>query len=145
MVPNFIPGPDADQLFDALMQNLPWQQKQIRMFGKWIDMPRLTCWVGDPGCSYTYSGLTESPFAWTAELLEIRQILLEQASIICNSVLANLYRNGQDSMGWHSDDEKELGPQPVIASISLGAERRFDLRHKLIPDLKRSLNLPHGS
>ncbi len=145
MVPNFIAQADADRLFDTLTLNLPWQQKQIRMFGKWINLPRLTCWVGDPGCSYTYSGLTESPLPWTPELLEIRQLLLEQASIICNSVLANLYRSGQDSMGWHSDDEKELGQQPVIASISLGAERRFDLRHRHDADMKVSLNLPHGS
>ena len=145
MVPDFIASTDADRLLDSLTNTLQWQQKQIRMFGSWLDMPRLTCWYGDAGCSYTYSGLTEEPLPWTPELLQIKQMLFERAGITCNSVLANLYRDQKDSMGWHSDDEKELGPEPVIASISLGAVRRFDLRHKQEAGLQIRLPLAHGS
>jgi alkylated DNA repair dioxygenase AlkB len=121
----------AAELTEALLEGLPWQSQQIMMFGKLVDEPRLSSWHGDSGTAYSYSGITLQPKAWTAELMEIKQICEDLSGARFNSVLANLYRNGRDSMGWHSDDEPELGPEPVIASVSLGATRRFDLRHRI--------------
>lgn len=141
----FLQTADADRLFASLTANLDWRQKQIRMFGKWVTMPRLTAWYGDPDANYTYSGLTETPLPWTVELLEIRGHLTLTTGFTFNSVLANLYRDGADSMGWHSDDERELGPKPVIASVSLGACRRFVFRHRTRPERTIALELPHGS
>jgi alkylated DNA repair dioxygenase AlkB len=116
---------------ESLLTGLPWRSQQIMMFGRLVDEPRLSSWHGDPGTQYRYSGITLEPQPWTTELNEIKQICEHLSGAKFNSVLANLYRNGQDSMGWHSDDEPELGPEPVIASVSLGATRRFDLRHRI--------------
>jgi alkylated DNA repair dioxygenase AlkB len=123
--------PAARELTEVLLSGLPWRSQQIMMFGKLIDEPRLSSWHGDPGAEYRYSGISLQPQAWTTELSAIKQICEELSGARFNSVLANLYRNGRDSMGWHSDDEPELGPEPVIASVSLGAIRRFDLRHRI--------------
>jgi alkylated DNA repair dioxygenase AlkB len=115
----------------ALLDTVPWQSRQIQMFGRWVDEPRLSSWHGDSGAQYRYSGITLQPQPWTTELYELKNLCERTTGAAFNSVLANLYRNGRDSMGWHSDDEAELGPEPVIASISLGATRRFDLRHRV--------------
>lgn len=144
-ISGFLPSADADRLMSGLMNSIAWEQKYIRMFGRQLPMPRLTAWYGDPGAVYIYSGLTESPLHWTDELQEMRDRLYDSLGESFNSVLLNLYRTGEDSMGWHSDDERELGPEPVIASISLGAERRFDLMHRTLAHERRSYMLPHGS
>lgn len=118
------------QLYSELLSTLPWQQDHITIFGKTHPVPRLQVWMGDPDANYQYSGLQLAPAPWNPTVKAIKQ----QIETICghpfNSVLINLYRTGRDSNGWHSDDEPELGENPVIASFSLGATRRFRLRHK---------------
>ena len=135
----------ADQWFLRLCENTPWQQDRIKLFGKECDIPRLQSWYGDPECDYCYSGLAMEPKAWTPDLLVLKQQVEQVAHISFNSVLINLYRDGRDSNGWHADNEPELGINPVIASLSLGAVRRFRLRQ--IADHKATVNLdlPHGS
>lgn len=137
--------PEADALFAALRHAIPWEVHRIRLFGRDVDSPRLSCWIGDPGTGYTYSGAHFEPNPWPVALRAIRARLAGELRIDFNSVLANLYRDGRDSMGWHSDDEPELGAQPVIASLSLGATRRFVLKHRSDPSRKVALDLPHGS
>jgi alkylated DNA repair dioxygenase AlkB len=121
---------DADALFERLQQEIPWERHRLLMFGHEVDSPRLSCWIGDAGAVYMYSRTRFEPHPWTASLISLRERVEAFCGARFNSVLANLYRDGQDSMGWHSDDEPELGPDPVIASVSLGAERRFRLRRK---------------
>jgi alkylated DNA repair dioxygenase AlkB len=132
-------------LFDVLGAQIAWQTHRIRMFGKWVDSPRLSCWMGDPGASYRYSGQTFEPRPWAAGLLPLRQRLREELGVDFNSVLANLYRDGRDAMGWRSDDEPELGPEPVIASVSLGAARRFVLRRRDAHAVHQEFLLEPGS
>jgi alkylated DNA repair dioxygenase AlkB len=149
--PRWLPRDRADALLAALLIDIPWSVHRIRMFGRLVDSPRLSCWIGDPGTGYTYSGTRFEPQPWPPALLELREPLERVCAARFNSVLANLYRDGNDSMGWHSDDEPELGERPVIASLSLGAERRFRLRRKLprgtpvAPRDTVGLALPHGS
>lgn len=135
----------AAQLFDDLRRSIDWQQESILMFGRRVLVPRLVAWHGDPGTSYTYSGTLHGPSPWTPPLACIRDRVAGLCSARFNAVLLNLYRDGRDGMGWHSDDEAELGRNPVIASVSLGATRRFCLRHRKRRDLKLDLPLPHGS
>jgi alkylated DNA repair dioxygenase AlkB len=116
--------------FDQVYQEVDWAQETIRIAGRDVLQPRLTAWHGDQDAVYTYSGLTNVPRPWTESLLAIRERLQQDLKTSFNSVLCNLYRDGFDSMGWHADKEKELGLEPVIASISLGATRRFQLRHR---------------
>ena len=141
----WLPVAVADHLYAALLQELPWAVHRIRMFGRWVDSPRLSCWLGDPGTDYAYSGGTFEPLPWPPILAQLRERLAIALGVPFNSVLANLYRNGRDAMGWHSDDEPELGPRPVIASVSLGGVRRFALKHRRDAALKGVLELPHGS
>jgi alkylated DNA repair dioxygenase AlkB len=136
---------EATALLHHLLQTLNWQQQPIRMFGKMVMQPRLTAWYGHHGASYTYSGLRHDPLPFTPELEQLRARLQLETGLTFNSVLCNLYRNGTDSMGWHSDNEPELGPAPVIASVSLGQPRRFLLRHKQNPHCKHTLLLESGS
>ena len=136
---------DATALFAELRASLHWQQQPIRMFGRMVMQPRLTAWYGDPGAAYTYSGLKHEPLQWTDELNALRQKLETETGSRFNSVLCNCYRSGTDSMGWHSDNEPELGSDPVIASVSLGQPRRFLLRHKNNHLQKHTLLLGHGS
>lgn len=136
---------EADLLFDVFRNMLQWQQQPIRMFGRMVMQPRLTAWYGDKGASYTYSGLHNEPLPWTSELLLLRNQLEQTTGKSFNSVLCNCYRNGADSMGWHSDDEPELGSDPFIASVSLGQARRFLLREKRNHLHKHALLLEHGS
>ena len=146
-IPNFWKGAEADDLFQILKNELAWQQSAIKIFGKLINEPRLTAWYGNEGKVYTYSGKTQIPNSWHPTLLDIKNKIenIPEVSAKYNSVLCNLYRNGNDSMGWHSDDEKELGQNPIIASVNFGETRRFLFRHKNDKSLKHELSLTHGS
>jgi alkylated DNA repair dioxygenase AlkB len=136
---------DAQALQQQLTETLPWSIHRIRLFGRWVDSPRLSCWIGDPQAVYRYSGQTFAPHPWTQALAALRDRLREELGVPFNSVLANLYRDGRDAMGWHSDDEPELGAEPVIASLSLGAARRFVLRRRDDHAVKQTLVLEPGS
>jgi alkylated DNA repair dioxygenase AlkB len=142
--PQFFSLEESDAYFQKLEQDISWQQESIRIFGRELPMPRLTAWYGDKG--YTYSGLYNAPKPWVPVLQELKERVEEASGHIYNSVLLNLYRSGQDSMGWHADDEPELGEEPAIASLSFGGERRFSLKHRSRKDLKPvNLTLTHGS
>lgn len=145
LIPGWLSADEADGLFDALMAQVAWETHRIRMFGRMVDSPRLSCWIGDPGASYVYSRVRFEPRPWPAALAALRPRIDAAAGVAMNSVLANLYRDGRDAMGWHSDDEPELGPRPVIASLSLGGTRRFAFRHRHDPARKATIELPHGS
>lgn len=138
-------GPrQADDLFARLREELPWAQESLQIFGRRQAVPRLVAWHGDPRARYRYSGVVHEPAPWTAALGEVRDRVMALVGHRFNSVLANLYRDGRDGMGWHADDEPELGLEPVIASVSLGATRRFRLRHRASGDTC-ALELTHGS
>src|SRR5688500_14160289 len=143
--PHWLGADEADALFAALRAQVAWEVHRIRLFGREVDSPRLSCWIGDPEARYRYSGTLFAPWPWPACLLPVRARLSRQLGVAFNSVLANRYRNGRDAMGWHSDNEPELGPQPVIASLSLGAPRRFKLRGRGPNAPGMDLDLPHGS
>ncbi len=143
--PSFFAPRDADLLFESMVQNTAWRDDSIVLFGKKTPQPRRTAWYGDPGKSYTYSGLKMEPLPWTDELLQIKTKIELFIKRPFNSVLLNLYRHQKDSMGWHRDNEKELGPNPVIASVSFGATRTFCLRHYTDKKLKANVDLTHGS
>lgn len=143
--PHFLNTEKADLLLKKLLKEVPWQQQNIKLFGKEIPQPRLTAFYAEQGISYTYSGLQLQPNNFSTELWELKQKTQELSGFDFNTCLANLYRHGNDSMGWHADDEKVLGKNPVIASISLGGIRRFQFKHKTNKDLKESIELQHGS
>ncbi len=145
LLPGWLAPGQADALFDTLLHEVPWSVHRIRMFGREIDSPRLSCWIGDAGASYRYSGTRFAPHPWPPALETLRQRLVGELGAGFDSVLANRYRDGRDAMGWHSDDEPELGPTPLIASVSLGAPRRFLLRQRREHAVKLALDLPHGS
>lgn len=142
--PGFLAGQEARDLLDDLWQQLPWKQYEIHLFGRKVKQPRLSAWCSDPHVTYRYSGLTLQPTPWHEGLEILRGRLQSARDCRFNSVLVNAYRNGNDSMGWHADDEPELGKQPVIASISLGAERRFLVRPKA-GGPSSGFNSGHGS
>ncbi|WP_221796902.1 alpha-ketoglutarate-dependent dioxygenase AlkB family protein [Oceanobacter mangrovi] len=135
----------ADQLLRQLLTELPWHSDTITVYGKQHVIPRLQCWLGDPGLSYCYSGKTLSTQPWHPLLQQLNQALNQKLGLNNNSVLCNLYRDGQDVMGWHSDNEPELGAEPVIVSVSLGAIRDFALRRRGHSRMDCKLPLPHGS
>lgn len=135
---------DADVLQAGLMSTIHWDVHRIRMFGRLVDSPRLSRWIGDPDAVYRYSGTRFAPHPWPPALPAVRDRLRDALGVAFNSVLANRYRDGGDRMGWHSDDEAELGPRPVIASLSLGATRRFALKAR-DGGVRVALDLPHGS
>ncbi len=128
--PDWLPADEAGALFAALQSAIPWEVHRIRLFGRTVDSPRLSCWIGDKGASYVYSGTRFEPRPWPSVLLPVRMRLRDAIGVDFNSVLANLYRDGRDAMGWHSDNESALGTRPVIASLSLGATRRFVLKRR---------------
>lgn len=138
------PAAECARIAAELRQRLAWQQKPIVIFGRDVMQPRLTAWYGDPDCAYVYSGKRNEPLPWTPLLQELREAVETVTGARFNSVLANCYRNGQDSMGWHSDDEPELGPDPSIASLSFGAARRFCLQHRKQKALQLELLLQDG-
>ena len=143
--PSLFNEQDSDRLLNKLTQTIDWRQDWITVYGRSLPQPRLSAWVGDPGKAYTYSGITMQPSGWTDTLLDLKASLDAIAGVTFNSVLLNLYRAGNDSMGWHSDDEPELGRNPVIGSLSLGGTRQFRLRHKHQKALKAKLALTSGS
>lgn len=136
----------ADTLFTALLNETEWRQENIQVWGKSHLQPRLTAWYADTGTEYSYSGIKLQGKEWTATLRKIKEDISAATGQQFNSVLLNLYRDQRDSIGWHSDDEAELGRNPVIASLSLGATRSFRLKHKTRAEQKiLSLALPQGS
>ena len=146
LIPGFLPGPRGYQVLHELQHEVPWEQQWIRMFSRRIPSPRLTAWYGDAEAVYRYSGTTLRPLPWFDTLSGLRDLIERYLGCQFNSVLLNYYRNGNDAMGRHSDDEKELGENPVIASLSLGDTRQFSL-HPRIPngEAARNMQLPHGS
>ncbi|WP_353202847.1 alpha-ketoglutarate-dependent dioxygenase AlkB [Polynucleobacter sp.] len=130
-LPAFMNAEESVSLFDQLQKSLRWEADQVMMFGKLVTTRRKVAWAGDPECAYTYSGVKKSPQAWTPELLSIKTQLEELTQSEFNSCLLNFYHDGSDGMGWHSDDEKELDANSPIASLSLGAQRKFAFRHKV--------------
>lgn len=137
-------GLPYQQLLDTLIESTPWRQQQIKVYGKKYLQPRLSAWYGDE--AYSYSGILLKPLPWTDTLLELKNRVESIIDHQFNSVLLNYYRDQNDSMGMHSDDEPELGKQPVIASLSLGEERSFLLRHKYRKDIGSvKLSLSSGS
>lgn len=143
--PDFLSAAEQPALFANLAQSLPWRQREIMMFGRAVLEPRETAWVGDPGAVYTYSGRVNEPAPWPDALHALRVRVSERAGEAFNCVLCNLYRDGNDSMGLHSDAERELGKNPVIGSLSLGSTRRFQLRHRKRREAKLDIDLPPGS
>ncbi len=144
LVPRMFGHDDAELLFEALKRAVPWETTQIPMFGREVTEPRLSAWIADEGVVYRYSGRDRARHPWSEALTEIRRLAEHMSSASFNGVLANLYRTGNDHMGWHADDERSLGANPIIASVSLGAERRFDFRHRESGELISTV-LPHGS
>lgn len=146
LMSNFMPADKAKFYYEALLSNINWRQEEIRMYGKTYPVPRKTAWYGYPNFNYRYSGILCNPEPWTKDLMDIKRVIeffLPTESF--NSVLLNLYRDGNDKVSWHADDEPELGINPTIASVSLGAIRRFDLKHKDDPNQKLQLELLSGS
>jgi alkylated DNA repair dioxygenase AlkB len=143
-VENFIPPEEQTMLMQLFLRELNWTGGQITLFGKCYDIPRLQAYYADEACHYGYSGKMLNRNDWTPELLAIRERLNNLLDAQLNACLLNLYRNGRDSNGWHADNEKELGDQPLIASISLGVTRRFDLKHNITGE-RKSIPLHSGS
>ena len=141
----FCAADEAQRWFDRLSAEIPWERHHLRLFGRTVAAPRLSCWIGDADATYRYSGTRFEPRPWTPALAELRARLQALCAETYNSVLCNLYRDGRDSMGWHSDDEPELGPQPRIASLSFGASRRFLLRHRRDASIRLDIELASGS
>lgn len=136
---------ESNQLFSDLCNNTTWKQESIKLYGKLVSIPRQTAWYGDSGKSYTYSKIAMTPEPWTTTLLVIKSKIEDLSGVQFNSVLLNLYRDGSDSVAWHSDNESELGENPVIGSVSFGATRRFMFKHKSRKELKKEVDLTHGS
>lgn len=145
LLPELFTEGESAELFRRLQEEVPWRQEAIRLFGREVMQPRLISWFADPGASYGYSGRTLKAEAWSELLLSLKARAEAAAATEFNGVLLNYYRNGQDSMGWHRDNEPELGPHPVIASLTFGASRRFKLRLKERKDVSREILLTPGS
>ena len=143
--PSFYAPQKATHLFESLLENIAWQQDPITLFGKTYLQPRLTALYAINDRPYSYSGIQMHPHPMTPLLKDIQQQIESICATTFTSVLLNLYRDGQDSNGWHADDEKELGINPVIASLSLGAERFFHLKHHRLKEERHKLLLEHGS
>lgn len=142
--PAFLPATAADQLQQVLSQQLIWQRASIRLYGKAVPIPRRQVWMGEPHCQYRYSGTDFLPEPWHPAVKSLASQLSQALQLPFNCVLLNQYADGQDHMGWHADDEPELGVAPQIASVSLGYPRRFDLKHREL-GCQLQLMLPHGS
>ena len=143
--PKFFNTNEANLYLDILSKKLDWKQDDITIFGKTYLQPRLTAFYAENLNTYKYSNITMKPHSFKDELLEIKEKIETKLRIKFTSCLANLYRDGKDSNGWHADDEKELGKNPTIASVSFGAERIFHFKHKKDSALKSKLVLEHGS
>jgi alkylated DNA repair dioxygenase AlkB len=145
LYPDFFSKADAGRLLDELIGTTEWRQDSMKMFGELKPLPRLTAWYGNPGARYVYSGIVNEPLPWTTALTEVKAAVEAAASVPFNGVLLNRYRTGRDSMGWHADDEPEFGENPIIASVSFGGTRTFQLKHRRRKELKASVELTHGS
>lgn len=143
--PHFFELVTANTLFDSLKHQIPWQQDAITVYGKTHQQPRLTALFGNEGKPYKYSSIVMEPHSWNSLLSNIKNKIEEIIDEKFTTVLLNYYRDGKDSNGWHADNEKELGINPVIASVSFGAERYFHLQHNTIKNQKLKINLEHGS
>ena len=143
--PKFLNEELASELFNSIYQETNWKEDSITIFGKKILQPRLTSLFGNEGKPYSYSGITMYPNNWNKPLLFIKNEIEQICTQNFTTVLANLYRNEKDSNGWHADNEKELGRNPIIASVSFGEERKFQLKHNTNPEAKMNVNLQHGS
>lgn len=141
---HFYLKPESDRFFSALKEKVQWKQESMSIYGKKVQLPRLTAWYGDSDRPYSFSGISLVPLPWLPELLEIKLRIEEKANTSFNSVLLNLYRDGNDSISWHTDAEKELGENPIISSINFGATRTFQLRHMLTRE-KIDIDLGHGT
>ena len=144
-IPKFLKSNEADIAFKKLRERISWQQDNITVFGKTYKQPRLTALYSKSKLSYTYSNITMQPKPFTTDLILLNNKIEQISDTTFNSVLLNLYRDGQDSNGWHADNEKELGEKPVIASLSLGAQRIFHFKHRTLKKEKYKLVLEHGS
>ncbi len=144
-MPRLFSPEEADRLFEELLETTPWNQETVVVYGRRHPQPRLTAWFADDGVSYSYSGLTLAVSNWTACLRGVREVVELAAGCRLPAALANLYRDGKDSVSWHADDEPELGPTPVIGSVSFGAPRTFQLRHRNDRELRRDITLLSGS
>jgi len=142
---HFISHQEISLFFNQLRDQTDWIQPQIKMFGKWVDQPRLMAWQAIGNIKYSYSGITLNPEPFSTVVSQIANKIKQKTGIEFNSVLVNYYRDGQDSMGWHADDEPELGADPLIASVSFGEPRDFLLRHNARKELTLKLPLPSGS
>ena len=143
-IPGFFNQRESDFYLKTLKEKGLWKQESMNMYGKKVEFPRLVAWYGNDEMPYSFSGITLLPNPWIKELLEIKNRLEPIAKVSFNRVLLNLYRNGQDSVSWHSDAEPELGKNPIIASVSFGAIRKFQLRHNTTKE-KIEIHLTHGS
>ncbi len=145
MCDEFLAQDFAQNLMNTLLQEVEWEQPKIKMGGFIIQSPRLSAWYGDSGAVYTYSGVKNEPRTWIPNLLEWKTLLSNVLGLHFNSVLLNYYRNGNDSMGWHQDNEKELGKNPTIFSLSLGESRKFTMKHITESNERWQRILKHGS
>lgn len=143
-IPNFYKKAIADDLLKVLKNSIEWKQESMNMYGKEVKFPRLTAWYGDDDKPYSFSGIKLEPLSWTKELVQIKDDIEPICKTSFNSVLLNLYRDGNDSISWHTDAEKELGRNPIIASVNFGAERVFQLKHVHTQE-KIEILLQHGS
>ncbi|WP_298897491.1 alpha-ketoglutarate-dependent dioxygenase AlkB [uncultured Psychroserpens sp.] len=135
----------ANRYFEVLKNTIKWQQDSITIFGKTHQQPRLTALYANNHSTYSYSGITMKPHQFSSELSEIKADIEQEIKHQFTTVLLNLYRNGNDSNGWHADNEKELGKNPIIASVSFGEMRPFHFKHRYIKEERHKLNLHHGS
>jgi alkylated DNA repair dioxygenase AlkB len=139
-----LPFDQANEYFDSLLQNIPWKNDEVVVFGKRIVTKRKTAWYGDSNYVYIYSNTIKQALPWTRELVNLKQIVENLSNTKFNSCLLNLYHDGNEGMGWHSDDEKSIEDNSTIASVSLGAERKFSFKHKQ-SNKTISVLLEHGS
>ena len=142
---NFFESEQANLLFDKLKTEIPWQQDNITVYGKSYPQPRLTALFGNEGKPYSYSNIIMQPHFWNPLTTFIKEKVEQITNEKFTTVLLNLYRDGKDSNGWHADNEKELGRNPVIASLSFGATRPFYLKHNTIENQRLKIDLSHGS
>jgi alkylated DNA repair dioxygenase AlkB len=139
-----LPFDQANEYFDSLLQNIPWKNDEVVVFGKRIVTKRKTAWYGDSNYVYIYSNTIKQALPWTRELVNLKQIVENLSNTKFNSCLLNLYHDGNEGMGWHSDDEQSIEDNSTIASVSLGAERKFSFKHKQ-SNKTISVLLEHGS
>lgn len=145
LFPALFDQPTSNELFAVLAQTINWKQEPVKIMGREIMQPRLTAWYGDKGMAYSYTGITMHPLPWTADLLKIKKAVEEVSGENFNSALLNQYRDGSDSVGWHRDNEKSLGINPAIGSVSFGESREFSLKHHKDKKLQKKIILESGS